>query len=58
MTENLTVEEPALFDLLTKPDMELTGKDRDQVKQGAKTLLDRLKQEELVIDRRKREQHQ
>jgi type I restriction enzyme R subunit len=56
MTENLTEEELALFDLLTKPEMELTGKDRDQVKQGAKTLLERLKQEMLVIDWRKREQ--
>ena len=56
MTENLTEEELALFDLLTKPEMELTGKDRDQVKQGAKALLDRLKQEKLVIDWRKREQ--
>ena len=34
----------------------LTGKDRDQVKQGAKALLERLKQEMLVIDWRKREQ--
>ncbi|MBC7961526.1 MAG: type I restriction endonuclease subunit R, partial [Steroidobacteraceae bacterium] len=56
MTENLTEEELALFDLLTKPEMELTVQDRDQVKQGAKTLLERLKQEKLVIDWRKREQ--
>ncbi len=56
MAENLTEEELALFDLLTKPEMELTDKDRDQVKQGAKSLLARLKEEKLVIDWRKREQ--
>lgn len=56
MTENLTEEELALFDLLTKPEMELTGKDREQVKQGTKALLERLKLEKLVIDWRKREQ--
>lgn len=56
MTENLTEEELALFDLLTKPEMELSDKERDQVKQGAQNLLERLKQEKLVIDWRKREQ--
>lgn len=56
MAENLSEEELALFDLLTRPEMELTDKDRDQVKQGAKSLLARLKEEKLVIDWRKREQ--
>jgi len=56
MSENLTEEELALFDLLTKPDMELNDKEREQVKLGAKSLLERLKQEKLVIDWRKREQ--
>jgi len=56
MAENLTEEELALFDLLTKPEMELTEKERDVVKRGAQDLLDRLKQEKLVIDWRKREQ--
>jgi type I restriction enzyme, R subunit len=56
MAENLTEEELALFDLLTKPEMELTEKERESVKRGAQDLLDRLKQEKLVIDWRKREQ--
>jgi type I restriction enzyme R subunit len=56
IAENLTEEELALFDLLTKPEMELTDTDRDQVKQGAKSLLARLKEEKLVLDWRKREQ--
>ncbi|HEX5772835.1 MAG TPA: type I restriction enzyme endonuclease domain-containing protein, partial [Geomobilimonas sp.] len=56
MAENLSEEELAIFDLLTKPDMELTDKERDGVKKGAQKLLERLKQEKLVIDWRKREQ--
>jgi len=56
MAENLSEEELALFDLLTKPEMELTEKERDVVKKGAQDLLERLKQEKLVIDWRKREQ--
>lgn len=56
MVENLTEEELALFDLLTKPDMELSDNERQQVKQGAQNLLERLKREKLVIDWRKREQ--
>ena len=56
MAENLSEEELAVFDLLTKPEMELSAKEREQVKKGARELLERLKQEKLVIDWRKREQ--
>jgi type I restriction enzyme R subunit len=56
MAENLSEEELALFDVLTKPELELTGKERDEVKKGARGLLSRLKDEKLVLDWRKREQ--
>ena len=53
--ENLTEEELALFDLLTKPEPELTKKERDQVKKTARDLLETLKKEKLVLDWRKRQ---
>jgi type I restriction enzyme R subunit len=56
MAESLSEEELAVFDLLTKPEMELSGKEREQVKKGTRVLLERLKKEKLVIDWRKREQ--
>lgn len=56
MAENLSEEELAVFDLLTKPEMDLADKERDEVKKGARELLERLKEEKLVIDWRKREQ--
>jgi type I restriction enzyme, R subunit len=55
--ENLTEEELALFDLLTKPEPELTKKERDQVKKTARDLLETLKKEKLVLDWRKRQEH-
>ncbi len=54
--ENLTEEELTLFDLLTKPTMNLTKKEEDQVKSVAKDLLEALKREKLVLDWRKRQQ--
>ena len=54
--EGLTEEELALFDILTKPEMKLTEKERKGVKQVAQTLLQRLKNERLVLDWRKRQQ--
>jgi type I restriction enzyme R subunit len=56
MAENLSEEELAIFDLLTKPDLELADTERVEVKKGAQFLLARLKEEKLVIDWRKREQ--
>lgn len=54
--ERLSEEELAVFDLLTKPDMELTKKDRKQVGKVARELLETLKKEKLVLDWRKRQQ--
>jgi len=54
--EQLSEEELAVFDLLTKPDIKLTRAERDQVKKVAKELLVTLKAERLVLDWRKRQQ--
>jgi type I restriction enzyme R subunit len=56
IAENLTEEELAIFDLLTKPAMTLTKKDEQAVKKTAKDLLATLKKERLVLDWRKRQQ--
>lgn len=56
ISENLAEEELAIFDLLTKPDLKLTGKETNQVKKVAKELLGSLKRERLVLDWRKRQQ--
>lgn len=56
MQENLTEEQLALFDILTKPELELTEKDKQQVKSAARQLLDTLKNEKLVLDWRKKQQ--
>ncbi len=45
-----------MFDLLTKPEMELTSADRKQVKNAARELLETLKREKLVLDWRKRQE--
>ena len=54
LSENLTEEELAIFDLLYKPD--LTKKDKDKVKLVSKTLLEKLKREKLVLEWRKKQQ--
>ena len=56
MQENLTEEQLALFDILTKPELELTEKDKQQVKTAARQLLETLKNEKLVLDWRKKQQ--
>lgn len=56
MQENLTEEELALFDILTKPEPGLSEKERQQVKKIARELLDTLKREKLVLDWRKKQQ--
>jgi type I restriction enzyme R subunit len=56
MAENLSEEELALFDLLTRPAPSLNRKERQQVKAVAQELLDTLKAERLVLDWRKRQQ--
>ena len=45
-----------MFDLLTKPQMSLTDKEKDEIKKIARNLLDTLKTEKLVLDWRKRQQ--
>ena len=54
--ERLDEEELALFDLLTKPQIDMTDADREKVKATAKALLTTLKAEKLVLDWRKRQQ--
>jgi type I restriction enzyme R subunit len=56
VAEGLTEEELALFDLLTKPDPTLSKAEEAQVKKVARTLLETLKRERLVLDWRKRQQ--
>ncbi len=53
--ERISEEELTLLDLLTKPGVELTAKERAQVKKTARQLLATLKHEKLVLDWRKRQ---
>ncbi|MBU3000018.1 type I restriction endonuclease subunit R [Roseovarius nubinhibens] len=54
--EGLSEEEKAVFDILIKPEPELTEKEREQVKAVARSLLQTLKDEKLVLDWTKKEQ--
>ena len=56
VAEQLTEEELALFDLLTKPNMKLSKNEEGKVKEVARDLLDTLKAERLVLDWRKHQQ--
>jgi len=56
IAENLTEEELALFDLLTRPELKLSRSEREQVKKVALELLDTLIAERLVLDWRKKQQ--
>ncbi|WP_340239543.1 HsdR family type I site-specific deoxyribonuclease [Sulfitobacter pontiacus] len=56
LREGLTEEEKALFDILTKPAPELAEKEREQVKAVARSLLQTLKDQKLVLDWTKKEQ--
>ncbi|MBM4456545.1 MAG: type I restriction endonuclease subunit R, partial [Chloroflexi bacterium] len=56
IAENLSEEELALFDLLTRPTVELTQAETREVKRVARELLQTLKAERLVLDWRKRQQ--
>jgi type I restriction enzyme R subunit len=53
IAEQLTEEELVIFDLLTKPEMELTKAEEREVKKVAKELLATLKREKLVLDWKK-----
>ncbi len=55
LAEQLTEEELVIFDLLTKPDIVLTKQEAAEVKKVARSLLEKLKQEKLVLDWRKQQ---
>jgi type I restriction enzyme R subunit len=52
----LTEEELAIFDLLTRPEPQLTKAQEGTVKKTAQELLDHLKTEKLVLDWRKKQE--
>ena len=56
IAKQLTEEQLAVFDLLTRPEPELTDAEKDKVKAISKELLEILKREKLVLDWRKRQQ--
>jgi type I restriction enzyme R subunit len=56
VAEQISEEELALFDVLTQPNITLSKSEQAQVKQIARTLLDTLKRERLVLDWRKKQQ--
>ena len=55
VAESLTEEQLAIFDLLTRPNVTLSERDRAQVKRVARDLLVTLKHEKLVLDWKKRQ---
>ncbi len=55
IAEQLSEEELAIFDLLTRPSVTLNVKETASVKKVASTLLATLKKEKLVLDWRKRQ---
>jgi type I restriction enzyme R subunit len=55
LAEQLTEEELVIFDLLTKPEIVLTKQEAAEVKKVARSLLEKLKQEKLVLDWRKQQ---
>jgi type I restriction enzyme R subunit len=55
ISEELTEEELTIFDLLTKPEVALTKAEERDVKKVAKELLQKLKNEKLVLDWKKRQ---
>jgi len=54
MTEHLSEEEVAIFDILTRPEPPLTEAEREAVKKVAREMLAKLKAERLVIDWRQK----
>jgi len=56
VAEGLTEEELALFDILTKPEPELSKKEQAEVKAACRELLVTLKREKLVLDWREKQQ--
>jgi type I restriction enzyme R subunit len=56
IAENLTEEELALFDILTKPEPVLSKSEQAEVKKVCRELLATLKREKLVLDWREKQQ--
>lgn len=56
ISENLSEEDLTIFDLLTKPDLHLTEKEKTQVKKVSQELLETLKKEKLQLDWHKKRQ--
>ena len=56
IAEQLSEEQLAVFDLLTRPELELTEAERDAMKAISKQLLETLQRERLVLDWRQRQQ--
>ena len=56
IAEQLCEEELAVFDLLTRPTLDLTEAEKNQVKGISRRLLETLKREKLLLDWRKRQQ--
>jgi type I restriction enzyme R subunit len=55
LAEQPTEEELVIFDLPTKPQIHLTPPEMTDVKKVAKSLLEKLKREKLVLDWRKQQ---
>jgi type I restriction enzyme, R subunit len=55
VSEQLSEEELALFDILTKPEIDMTAKEKEEVKKVARMLLQTLKEAKLVLDWRKKQ---
>jgi type I restriction enzyme R subunit len=56
IAEQLSEEELAVFDILTRPGPDLSAKEKKEVKRIAREMLDTLKAHKLVLDWRKRQQ--
>ena len=56
VAEQLNEEELAIFDILTKPEMEMSAAEKKEVKAVARKLLQTLKQTKLVLDWRKKQE--
>ncbi len=54
MRENLSEEELAVFDILTRPGPDLTPEETAEIKKVCRDMLGKLKTEKLVLDWRKR----
>jgi type I restriction enzyme, R subunit len=56
VSEGLTEEELALFDILTKPEPTLSKAEEAEVKKVCRELLEKLKREKLILDWREKQQ--